>query len=90
MSSLNTEDVEKALSLSMGAPVIKHNKSMDTFTLMNIFFKALGKMGSRNLLEKIKQGLPGAEILQTWTSKENAESHCGYECVEFRIRTNAG
>ena len=89
MPSISLEEVEKALYLPLGSAVVRYNRCLDTFTLINMFFKALGQVGAQALLVKIKQRLPGAEILNTWTNKESAESHCGYECVEFRISKDA-
>ncbi len=83
MPSMNKEDVEKALALRSGAPVVKYNRSSDTFTLMNVFFKTIGQVGTKTLVERLKRQIPGAEILSART--KNKESQCGFECVEFRI-----
>jgi hypothetical protein len=85
MQPMTLEQVEKALSEVLGAPVVKYNRAQDSYILMNIFFKALGRIGPGTLLEKIRQQLPRARILKTWTNSGTGESHCGYECVEFRL-----
>jgi hypothetical protein len=83
MPSMNQEDVEKALALRSGAPVVKYNRSSGTFTMMNVFFKKVGQVGIKTLIERLKNQIPGAEILSAWT--KNKESQCGFECVEFRV-----
>ena len=83
MPSMNQQDVEKALDLRSGAPIVKYNRSSGTFTLMNIFFKTMGQVGIKTLSKRLKRQIPRAEILSAWT--KNKESHCGFECVEFRV-----
>ena len=83
MPSMNQEDVEKALDLRSGAPVVKYNRFSGTFTLMNVFFKTMGQVGIKTLIRRLKRQIPGAEILSAWT--KNKRSQCGFECVEFRV-----
>ena len=89
MQSMTLEQVEEALSQVLGAPVVKYNRVQDSYILMNIFFKALGRIGPGRLLEKIRQQFPCARILKTWTNSGTGESHCGYECVEFRLEPSS-
>ena len=83
MPSMSQEDVEKALGLRSGAPVVKYNRSSGTFTMMNVFFKTMGQVGIKMLIRRLKRQIPGAEILSTWTKYKG--SQCGFECVEFRV-----
>ena len=83
MPSMNQQDVEKALDLRSGAPIVRYNRSSGTFTLMNIFFKTMGQVGIKTLSKRLKRQIPRAEILSVWT--KNKESQCGFECVEFRV-----
>ena len=83
MPSINREDVEKALATSAGGPVVKYNRTSGTFTLMNIFFRTVGQVGTKTLSERLKRKIPDAEVLSAWT--KNREKNRGLECVEFRV-----
>ena len=83
MPDMNQGDVEKALAMRAGAPVVTYNRSSGTFTLMNVFFKTMGQVGTKTLAERLKRKIPEVEILSAWT--KNREKHRGLECVEFRV-----
>jgi hypothetical protein len=85
MSSVKLETVRKALYLSLGAPTVKYNGSRESYIVMSVFFRALGKIGSDGLVKKIKGALPDAEVLNTWTTSSGEDSFCGREFVEFKL-----
>jgi hypothetical protein len=85
MASMTLEEVEKALYVPLGAPVVRYNESQDSFMLLSIFIQGLAMFGPAHLAERIKTHLPGAKILNTWTWE--AETNCCYgtQCVEFTV-----
>jgi hypothetical protein len=85
MASMTVEELEYVLKGSIKAPMIKYDKGNDSFVLMSIFFKALGKVGANTLVRLLKAALPGVRISRVWTSDAFEGSQSGYECVEFKV-----
>lgn len=85
MATMTLGEVKKSLCGALGAPTVDYDEALDRFTLMSIFFKALGRLGPAALVDGVKKALPGAEILNVWTERGEEGSHAGVECVAFRI-----
>ena len=84
MARKRINEIRKAL-YPLGTTLIKYNEKHDSYTLMRLFFKALGHMKASALKKKIENLYPHAKIIKIWIQPNGKDRMSGYECIELKI-----